>query len=221
MEYPKNVRFIKRTIAKIGPITIYSLCTTPFGSLTGEVSKTFNIGGGGCMLVLELMSKPADFRNRTFLLFETVKDEFLSDMKEVCQWFLDEKYKDLFFIAEDGNLMINLAYKDLIKVIRENKRDYKTMCVAPTLIVDSLGARKEGVAFRINTVDSEVSMTYRDFVRFYNVLVDINYGIEYQTLLTIYNQCVFTGRINGDPRQNTNQFFNDGSLIRRKPVDDK
>lgn len=64
-------------------------------------------------------------------------------------------------------------------------------------------------------------MTYRDFLRLWNVLSDINYGVEYQTLLTIYNQCVFTGRINGDPRQNTNQFFNDGSLIRRKPVDDK
>ena len=173
------------------------------------------------MLILEFISNAHDFRNKAFFLFHEAKEEFLSDMKEIINWFLDEKYQDLFFETEDGTLNINLAYKDMIKMIRENRKDYRTLYIAPALVIDSLGARKEGVAMRINTADSEIRMTYRDFIRLYNILVDFDYGLEYQTLLTIYNQCVFTGRINGDPRLTTNQFINNGDLIRRKPVDNK
>lgn len=221
MEYPKNVRYLKRQIAHIGYVNVFSLCSTPFGMLSGDNGKTFNIGGNGCMLILEFISNAHDFKNKAFFIFHEAKEEFLSDMKEIINWFLDEKYQDLFFETEDGTLNINLAYKDMIKMIRENRKDYRTLYIAPALVIDSLGARKEGVAMRINTVDSEIRMTYRDFVRLYNILVDFDYGLEYQTLLTIYNQCVFTGRINGDPRLTTNQFINNGDLIRRKPVDNK
>ena len=102
MEYPKNVRYLKRLISRIGYVNVYSLCSTPFGILSGDAGKTFNIGGNGCMLILEFVSNAHDFRNKAFFLFHEAKEEFLSDMKEIINWFLDEKYQDLFFETEDG-----------------------------------------------------------------------------------------------------------------------
>lgn len=218
MEIPKNVNFIKRDICKIGYITLSSLCNMPYGSFSGENSVTFHAGGTGCLLLLEFMTK-ADFKNRSFMISLQAKEEFLTSLKEVINWFLDQKYQDLFFETEDGLLNVNMRYKDLIKIIKEVRKDYRTLYIAPALVIDSLGHRQEGVAMRINTVDSEIRVTYRNLVRLYNVIVDIDYGMEYQTLLTVYNQCIETGRIRGDPRK-LNQFVNDGNLIRRRPVNE-
>ena len=214
-----GVKYIRRTVDTLYPVQLVSNTSLP--SVMVRKNKTnADIMEINCMLQIVLNSKPADFRNTSFMILQKARDEFCDILKKVIDWFRDESKNDLYFENEEGKLTINTSYRDLVANIYEARRDCKVMTIAPCVIINGDESREEGVSICINTVDSMVQLSFRNLVRLYNEIKNFNYAAEASLVLEsffysrvydkIYDQDQYIGSTGygsfNQPLKRTNNF---------------
>ncbi len=185
-----KLQHLKRSIGYYGNITLIEYYNLP----TGVYDKTsISIEDGSMFLILDIGIR--NFKDRTFLIFERARKEFVDSMDTVLSWFTDPSKKDLFYMDENENLMLNTSYRDLHMIVREARKDQRILQFAPGLMVDSIGKRHEGINITINNMESIAQISYPDFIALRNLINNINYQDESHRFLVDYEFILKTRRL--------------------------
>lgn len=131
-------------------------------------------------LLIEEQGK--DWTNRETIMLQNVNlPNFKHGLKEVANWFYDDKYDDLYYI-ENNQLKLNAEFGDL--KLKLKLGETKSIMFRPSVIEDNNGTRYEGVEMFVNNTHTVGYITLDNLMAMYDIISSFNL---YQSSLELIN----------------------------------
>lgn len=182
----KNLTQFQRTIGQFYKLQLKSMMYLPKATYTSVDTKTLIMDNNSVVLMLYIDSADVPWKDRFFMIFEKGQGDFIRCLDEVISWFRDPDKKDLFFVDDNGVLIYNTAYRDLVVQIKEKRKDAKILQIRPSLVVDSLNNREEGISIMIQNSYSETRITFDELLSLRDIIDRFSYQMESVRLIQEY-----------------------------------
>lgn len=126
--------------------------------------------------------KPKDtsFKINSRNLYRTVKF-----FRKILSWFEEDQYRDLFIVDEhDGNLIVNMDFKNLRANVEGNRLDAQAMMAVPAVVTND-SVQSEGCVLIINRTNYSIALTDKDVESIYGILSSFSFQQETMLLLQL------------------------------------
>lgn len=115
----------------------------------------------------------------------------------IVSWFYEDKYRDLFLINEEGNLIFNADYNKLHVTMPKPDGLNQVMQAIPTVV--EIGDKLyEGIHLYVNKSAYCISLTFEEITTIFGILRDFRFSEEVAKALAIYQYIVMHDAITAE-----------------------